>query len=480
MPGVFLNFRSADAGSYAAVLLDEVLSPLFGADMVFRSSRSIPAGARFDQVLLVGVDTCDAMLCLIGPDWLSACDAEGNRLLDCPDDWVRREIAIAMRRGIPVIPVLLTDAQRPAQADLPVEISGLADRQAVYLRHRHIGPDLAHLLGELVRVAPGLAVAGMFASATSLPETYVPSMLLRPEYAVVPFSGRQAEVADLTRWSTDDSTLAARLITGPAGQGKTRLALRLCELMRAQGWLAGTVSEDSGSEVFTRIARIQTPLLLVVDYAEAQTGSLVALAKVFTRRSVDARVRLLLLARSVGEWLQELHDHSDDRVAGLFLGAVEQQLVPLARGVADRHAEFVRALSAMASRLDRLMEHIDPPPGIDTNRFERALDIHAAALAGLLDESAQGEGSDPRWDPVARVLHHERRYWRRTTTVYELPDPAGPGWIPWSPWRPCSGRRPPTRRSSCSAPYRLFTARNAKSAPGSSAGCRISTPDHWP
>lgn len=106
------------------------------------------------------------------------------------------------------------------------------------------------------------------------------------------------------------------------------------------------------------------------------------------------------------------------------MGATEHQLVPLARGVANRHAEFVRALRAMAHRLNLPVEYVDPPPDINTDRFERALDVHAGALAELLDASSQDEGSDPRGDPVARVLHHERRYWRRTTTVYELPDPS--------------------------------------------------------
>jgi len=424
VPGVFLNFRSTDAGSYAAVLLDEVLGTLFGPEQIFRSSRSIPAGARFDHVLLEGVGTCDVMLSLIGPGWLTAVDSAGDRLLGRPDDWVRREIAIALMRGIPVIPVLLTDAQRPARTDLPADIAGLADRQAVHLRHRHIGPDLAHLLSELVRVAPGLAAAGIFAPATALPETFTPSMLLRPEYAVVPFSGRQAEVADLTNWTTDGPMLSARLITGPAGQGKTRLALRLCELMRSRGWLAGTVSEEVGAEVITRFAGIQAPLLLVVDYAEARAEGLLDLAKAIIRRSADAPVRMLLLARSAGEWLRGLHEHPDDRVAGLFLGTTEQCLLPLARRVADRHAEFVRALHAMAYRLNRTADDVEPPPDIDTTRFERALDIHAAALALLLDESAQEKGSDPQWDPITRVLHHERRYWRRTTAVFELPGPS--------------------------------------------------------
>jgi tetratricopeptide (TPR) repeat protein len=424
VPGIFLNFRSADAGSYAAALLDEVLTRVFGADSVFRSSRSIPAGRQFDHELLASANSCAVMLSLIGPDWLGAAGGDGRRLLDRPEDWVRREIAIALRRDIPVIPVLLTGASLPERADLPPEIAGLADRQAVYLRHRHVGPDLAHLLGELARVAPELSAAGIFAPATALPRTYAPSMLLRPEYGVVPFSGRQAEVADITDWSSSGAATAARLITGPAGQGKTRLALHLCDLVRAEGWLAGVLPDDSEPAAVARLGGISAPLLLVVDYAEGQTERLLDLATTLTRRPPGAPTRLLLLARSAGEWLRGLHEHPDDRVAGLFLGAVEHCLMPLARGTADRHAEFARALRAIAGRLGRSYDDVDPPPDLGMDRFGRVLDIHAAALAGLLDRSSPGEGSDPRWDPVMRVLHHERRYWRRTVAVYELPDPS--------------------------------------------------------
>ncbi|WP_410672989.1 tetratricopeptide repeat protein [Amycolatopsis sp. cmx-4-68] len=423
MPGIFLNFRSADAGSYAAALLDEVLGALFTPDLVFRSSRTIPAGAKFDDVLLDGVRTADVLLVLIGPDWLEGTDAEGTRLLEREDDWVRREIAIGLGRGIPVIPVLLTGAQRPGAGRLPEDIAALADRQAVYLRHRHIGPDLAHLLGEVAKVAPGLEAPGLFAPATSLPEDHLPSMLLRPEYQVVPFGGRQAELDDLLEWGGGDVSLAARLVTGPAGQGKTRLALRLAELLREQGWLAGVVAEDADPGPFARIASLPTPLLLVVDYAEARTGFLGDLVKVLTARPRTTPVRLLLLARTGGEWWQELREHGDDRVAAVFLRAVEQSLPPLANRSVDRHAEFARAVAALGFRLPSPAENIDPPPGLETSRFERALDVHAAALAGLLDVGAPDGRSDPRADPVARVLHHERRYWRRTASAHRLPGP---------------------------------------------------------
>jgi hypothetical protein len=427
--GVFLSFRSADAGSYAAVLLDEALAAVFEPHLVFRSSRAIPAGHRFDEVLKKELADCDVLLALIGPDWLSAADGSGTRMLDRDDDWVRREIATALQRDISVIPVLLTDARRPEAHDLPDDIAALADRQAVHLRHRHFASDFSHLLSELLRVSPSLAIARIFAPPATLPDAYVPSMLLRPEYGVVPFAGRAAEMTGLLQWLDGDERIGVRLVTAPAGQGKTRLALRLCERARERDWLAGILADDVPVDVLGRVARIRQPILLVVDYAEGHTKALARIiAKCRQRQPDDPPVRLLLLARSAGEWQQELNQHRDDHIVALFMSAVEERLAALAPRVADRQAEFVRAAAALAAVRGDEAELVAIPPDLESDRYERALDIHAAALAGLLDAQAEHEGresgSDPQLDPIARVLHHERRYWRLTTSIHELVDPA--------------------------------------------------------
>jgi hypothetical protein len=58
---------------------------------------------------------CTDMLMLIGPEWLG----EPKRRLDQPRDWVRQEIAEAMRRGLRVVPVLLENATLPAERNRP-------------------------------------------------------------------------------------------------------------------------------------------------------------------------------------------------------------------------------------------------------------------------------------------------------------------------------------------------------------------------
>ena len=75
------------------------------------------------------------LIALIGDEWLTAADENGNRRLDNPKDFVRIEISTALKRGIRVIPVLVTDAVMPKARDLPNELVPLTERNALEIRH---------------------------------------------------------------------------------------------------------------------------------------------------------------------------------------------------------------------------------------------------------------------------------------------------------------------------------------------------------
>ncbi|MBP2329533.1 hypothetical protein JOF56_009918 [Kibdelosporangium banguiense] len=155
MGSVFVNYRTGD-GDWAATLIARELIERFGREKVFFASKTIRIGEDFPQVILPRLRQCEAFLAVIGPDWLSAKDRNGQRRLDNPDDWVRREIAEALQHGLRVIPVLLDGADRLAAEDLPDEISGLALRQHLHLRHRNDDYDMARLVNELAEFVPGL------------------------------------------------------------------------------------------------------------------------------------------------------------------------------------------------------------------------------------------------------------------------------------------------------------------------------------
>lgn len=130
---VFLCYRRTDSPESVARIYDLLTSRL-GRDNVFRDLDCIPLGADFRRVVDSQLQRCDAFLAMIGPGWLSAVESGGNRRLDDPEDHVRLEIESALRREIPVVPVLVSHAEMPKVATLPESLRGLAFRNGLPVR----------------------------------------------------------------------------------------------------------------------------------------------------------------------------------------------------------------------------------------------------------------------------------------------------------------------------------------------------------
>ena len=89
-----------------------------------------------------------------------------------------------------------------------------------------------------------------------------------------------------------------RLVVGPGGQGKTRLAHHLAALLGQNGWAAVILAERATPD--QGLAQVRVPTLVVVDYAEGRPRQLEAVIAELER--AEAKVRLLLLARTAGAW----------------------------------------------------------------------------------------------------------------------------------------------------------------------------------
>ncbi len=85
---------------------------------------AIKPGVNFVETVRLAIGECDGLVAIIGSDWLQVSDATGARRLDDPTDLVRLEIATALERGIPVIPVLVQGARMPREADRQVGFTG--------------------------------------------------------------------------------------------------------------------------------------------------------------------------------------------------------------------------------------------------------------------------------------------------------------------------------------------------------------------
>jgi hypothetical protein len=131
---VFISYRRDDSAGQAGRIQDR-LEREFGRDLLFMDVDAIPLGMNFVKVLHEEVAKCGVLLAVIGPNWLDVRDEAGNRRLDNPDDFVRIEIAAALQRDIPVIPILLDGAKVPKAARLPKDLEELALRNGLDVRH---------------------------------------------------------------------------------------------------------------------------------------------------------------------------------------------------------------------------------------------------------------------------------------------------------------------------------------------------------
>jgi TIR domain len=152
---VFLSYRTDDE-PFAAALFDNELSRELGPAAVFFTSRSIELGADWENAIFKAVSDSDAMLVIIGPRWLTAADPSGNRRLDNPRDFVRREVELGLRLSKLVIPVHLERRHRMDPDTLPDSLRALAGKQGTVVEFRNSRPDLARLVTRLRRQIPSL------------------------------------------------------------------------------------------------------------------------------------------------------------------------------------------------------------------------------------------------------------------------------------------------------------------------------------
>jgi hypothetical protein len=119
VPGrIFVSYRRDDS-AYPTGWLTDRLVERYGQSQVFADVDSIELGDNFAKKITAAVASCEVLLAVIGPKWLTVEDENGRRRLDDPSDYVRIEIEAALRRQILVVPILVDGANMPRVSDLP-------------------------------------------------------------------------------------------------------------------------------------------------------------------------------------------------------------------------------------------------------------------------------------------------------------------------------------------------------------------------
>ena len=164
---IFISYRREDTQGEAGRLFDE-LAMAFGERNVFMDVDAIQPGRDFRKAIEESVQQCSVLLCMIGQEWATCSGAAGVSRLADTNDFVRVEIAHALRRDIPVIPVLVRGAQMPQAEQLPEDLRELVFRNAVEVGHARWKSDAQVLIralralvgdGPLVMPAPAVVAA---------------------------------------------------------------------------------------------------------------------------------------------------------------------------------------------------------------------------------------------------------------------------------------------------------------------------------
>ena len=234
---------------------------------------------------------------------------------------------------------------------------------------------------------------------------------LRPEAEVVRFWAR-AELDELVKWVVSDEQVSVRLVIGAGGSGKTRLARQLGEKVTGLGCRSWWVPEGRETDAVQVSRDGDVPVILVVDYAETRIALPIMLA-VAASELGGTNLRILMLARSAGEWWQQLQDGSPYKLSELLAASKPLTLGPVT-DAASQQQVFAEALSAFAS-----LRGIPCPDAqlqlADQNAV--VLVVHAAALLAVLDAEAaitSGNAQQTTDDVLSRLLGHERRYWQQS------------------------------------------------------------------
>ncbi len=164
---IFISYRRTDTIAQTGRIYDRLVAE-FGAEHVFQDVDDIPLGVDFAEHLDKVVSQCRVMLVVVGETWATVTEADGTRRLDNPDDFVRIEIESALKRGIPVIPLLLEGVAMPQRSQLPVSLHPLLRRNGMQVGYGpRFHPDMDRLIKKglqgLMRAIPGPEDVGVAA-----------------------------------------------------------------------------------------------------------------------------------------------------------------------------------------------------------------------------------------------------------------------------------------------------------------------------
>ena len=263
-----------------------------------------------------------------------------------------------------------------------------------------------------------------------------PSELLQAKYGVVPYVDVTGQLTAFIDWCLHSPRMiAGRLLHSPGGFGKTRLMIEVAAKLRAQGWIAGFLEQAHQEEKAMLRQRHQAleqliahndreGLFLVMDYAEGRQEEVKTLSAMMAAqgKTTARRIRLVLLARSAGDWWTYCHDQRPE-IQRLFRRDASSADVIALSGIdsGQRRLDlFIESINSLMPILDAqgIGHSIDGPPQEVLRHIEnrtgysRPLAIQVEALLSLASPISERGGMSVQV-LLHRLLGLERGHWEK-------------------------------------------------------------------
>lgn len=143
MGQIFISYRREDSGWSTGRIYDRLVK-YFPQEQIFIDVDSIAPGDDFVTYIEDAVKNCDVLLAVIGQKWIESIQANSQK-----KDFVRLEIASALKNNIRVIPILVENTKMPTSESLPEELKSLSYKNAYFINHIAFNSEIEKLIKNL-------------------------------------------------------------------------------------------------------------------------------------------------------------------------------------------------------------------------------------------------------------------------------------------------------------------------------------------
>lgn len=151
---IFISYRRADSEGMAKNIQAK-LKAEYPSSKVFLDKSSLVGGEAFTKQIRDEIDNADVFVILISPYWNSK---QGKVRIQKTADILRRELLRAVRKDVPIVPVLINGAKMPAKQSLPRELQFLTQLHALRVSDASFNSDIGFLESNLTSVLTNVAI----------------------------------------------------------------------------------------------------------------------------------------------------------------------------------------------------------------------------------------------------------------------------------------------------------------------------------